>query len=114
MTTIFFFNLQYPKLFDGIDIHICGNNGWQEFSLENLKKLVTEFGAKLIKRMPNPEDCSTNIMPYHSRSSKHMDHVSTIILYTKESDRLIKYNMEHIKAFHISWFMEAAQKFIIE
>lgn len=110
----FFLNLQYPKLFDGINIHICGYTGWQMFSLEDLKKLVTEFGAKLVKRMPNPEDCSSDIMPFHCRESKHMNHTSTIILYTIESDRLIKYNMKHIKAFHISWFMEAAQKFMIE
>eukprot|EP00102_Acyrthosiphon_pisum_P020186 XP_016657396.1 PREDICTED: BRCA1-associated RING domain protein 1 isoform X4 [Acyrthosiphon pisum] len=103
----------YPKLFDGINIHVCGSNGWNQFTLENLKKLVVEFGAKLLIRMPNPEDCPTNIIPYHCRNNDEMFHVSNIILYTMDSNRLIKYNMKHLKAFHISWFMEAAQKYNI-
>jgi len=104
---------QYPKLFDGINIHISGSNGWNQFKLEHLKKLVVEFGAKLLIRMPNPEDCPTNIIPYHCRNNDQMFHVSNIILYTMDSNRLIKYNMKHLKAFHISWFMEAIQKYII-
>ncbi|XP_025204780.1 BRCA1-associated RING domain protein 1-like isoform X3 [Melanaphis sacchari] len=103
----------YPKLFDGISIHICGSNGWNQFTLEHLKKLVVEFGAKLLIRMPNPEDCPTNIIPYHCRNNDQMFHVSNIILYTIDSNRLIKYNMKHLKAFHISWFMDAIQKYII-
>ncbi|XP_060865629.1 BRCA1-associated RING domain protein 1-like [Metopolophium dirhodum] len=103
----------YPKLFDGINIHVCGSNGWNQFTLENLKKLVVEFGAKLLIRMPNPEDCPTNIIPYHCRNNDEMFHVSNIILYTMDSNRLIKYNMKHLKAFHISWFMEAVQKYNI-
>ncbi|CAI6366935.1 unnamed protein product [Macrosiphum euphorbiae] len=103
----------YPKLFDGINIHVCGSNGWNQFTLENLKKLVVEFGAKLLIRMPNPEDCPTNIIPYHCRDNDEMFHVSNIILYTMDSNRLIKYNMKHLKAFHISWFMEAVQKYNI-
>ncbi|XP_026817198.1 BRCA1-associated RING domain protein 1-like [Rhopalosiphum maidis] len=103
----------YPKLFDGINIHISGNNGWNQFKLEHLKKLVIEFGAKLLIRMPNPEDCPSNIIPYHCRNNEQMFHVSNIILYTMDSNRLIKYNMKHLKAFHISWFMEAIQKYII-
>lgn len=81
--------------------------------MEQLKKLVVEFGAKLLKRMPNPEDCPTDITPYYCRENKQMYHVSNIILYTTDSNRLIKYNMEHLKAFHISWFMECAQKHTI-
>jgi len=107
------FVIQYPKLFDGINIHVCGSNGWNQFTLENLKKLVVEFGAKLLIRMPNPEDCPTNIIPYHCRNNDEMFHVSNIILYTTDSNRLIKYNMKHLKAFHISWFMEAVQKYNI-
>ncbi|XP_022170985.1 BRCA1-associated RING domain protein 1-like isoform X1 [Myzus persicae] len=103
----------YPKLFDGINIHISGSNGWNQFTIENLKKLVVEFGAKLLIRMPNPEDCPTNIIPYHCRNNDQMFHVSTIILYTMDSSRLIKYNMKHLKAFHISWFMQAVQKYNI-
>lgn len=105
-----FFCFQYPKLFDGISIHICGSIGWEQFSLEHLKRLVLEFGAKILKRMPNPEDCSSNIIPYHCRNNKQMYHVSNIILYTEDSKRLIKYNMEHLKVFHISWFIETIQK----
>ncbi|XP_050056985.1 putative uncharacterized protein DDB_G0282133 isoform X3 [Aphis gossypii] len=103
----------YPRLFDNINIHICGSNGWNQFTLEHLKKLVVEFGAKLLIRMPNPEDCPTNIIPYHCRNNDQMFHVSNIILYTMDSNRLIKYNMKHLKAFHISWFMDAIQKYII-
>lgn len=75
--------------------------------------MVTEFGAKLSTRMPNPEMCSSNILPYHCQNNKLMSKVSTIILYTSDSDRMIKYNMEHIKALPISWFMEVAQKYKI-
>lgn len=109
------FNLQGPKLFDGFQVHISGNVGWEQYTLEQLQKLVVEFGAKLLKRMPNPVDCPTNIIPYHCRKNKDMYHVSTIILYTRfrDSRRLIKYNMEHLKAFHISWFLEAVQKHTI-
>ncbi|KAL4141790.1 hypothetical protein QTP88_004360 [Uroleucon formosanum] len=103
----------YPKLFDAINIHVFGSNGWNQFTIENLKKLIVEFGAKLLIRMPNPEDCPTNIIPYHCRNNDQMLHVSNIILYTVDSNRLIKYNMKHLKAFHISWFMEAVQKYSI-
>lgn len=103
----------YPKLFDGINIHVCGSNGWNHLTLDNLKKLVVEFGAKLLIRMPNPEDCPNNIIPYHCRNNDQMFHVSNIILYTMDSNRLIKYNMKHLKVFHISWFMEAIQKYNI-
>lgn len=107
------FNLQFPKLFDGICIYISGTIGWESFSLEQIKKLVLAFGAKLLKRMPNPEDCPTNIIPYHCRNNKNMYHVSTIILYTMDSSRLIKYNMKHFKTFPISWFMKAVQEYTI-
>ncbi|XP_050443517.1 ankyrin repeat domain-containing protein 31-like isoform X2 [Adelges cooleyi] len=102
-----------PKLFDGINVHICGNSGFNQLTVEDLKKLVLEFGAKLLKRMPNPEDCSTNIMPFHCQKYEQMQYLSTIILYTNDSNRLIKYNMKHFKAFHISWFLEVAQKYSI-
>ncbi|XP_008188342.1 uncharacterized protein LOC103310799 [Acyrthosiphon pisum] len=48
----------YPKLFDGINIHVCGSNGWNQFTL-------------------------------------------------------INYNMNHLKAFHISWSTEVVQKYNI-
>lgn len=60
--------------------------------------------------MPNPEDCPSNIIPFHFRDNEQMCHVSNIILYTKDSNRLIKYNMNHLKAFPIAWFIDAAQK----
>lgn len=75
--------------------------------------MVQEFGAKLLKRMPNSEDCPTNILPYHCRDNDKMRYVSNIVLYTEDKNRLIKYNMEHLKVFPISWFMEAIQKFRI-
>jgi len=81
--------------------------------MEDLKKLVLEFGAKQINRMPNPEICTSNIIPFHCRNSEQMYRVSNIVLYTTDSNRLIKYNMEHIKVLHISWFLEAAQKYSI-
>lgn len=107
---ILYFYLQCPKLLDGINIHISGYTGWRQFSLDQLNKLVIEFGAKILKRMPNPEDCTSNIVPYHCHNNKEMYFVSNIILYTKESNRLIKYNMKHLKTFPISWFIEAIQK----
>lgn len=107
------FNLQCPKLFDGICIYVSGNIGWDSFSLEQLKKLVLAFGAKLLTRMPNPENCPTNIIPYHCRNNKEMYYVSTIILYTMDSSRLIKYNMKHLKTFPISWFMKSVQEYTI-
>lgn len=100
-------------MFDSINIHLFGNVGWKQFSLEQLKKLIHECGAKLLKRMPNPEDCHTTIIPYHCHNSELMRHVSNIVLFTKDSDRLIKYNMKHLKVFHISWFIEAIQKHCI-
>ncbi|VVC36680.1 BRCT domain,Ankyrin repeat-containing domain,Ankyrin repeat [Cinara cedri] len=99
-----------PKLFDGINIHISGNTGWKQFSLSELNKLVLQFGGNVLKRMPNPEDCASNIIPYHCHNSEKMYYVSNIILYTKESNRLIKYNMKHLKAYPVSWFIEAGQK----
>lgn len=60
--------------------------------------------------MPNPEDCPIDIIPYHCRNNESMYHVSTIVFYTTESKRLIKYNMKHLKVFHISWVLEAMQK----
>lgn len=60
--------------------------------------------------MPNPEDCVNTIVPYHCQNSEQLYNVSTIILYTEDSKRLIKYNMKHLKAFPISWFMETIQK----
>ncbi|XP_050525753.1 BRCA1-associated RING domain protein 1-like isoform X2 [Daktulosphaira vitifoliae] len=100
-----------PKLFDGINVHICGNGSWGHFTSEDIKKLVIEFGAKILKRMPNPEDCPSNVIPFHCRKSELMKYTSTIILYTNDSSRLIKYNMKHLKVFHVSWFFEVAQKY---
>lgn len=103
------FILQRPKLFDGINIHIAGNIGWNQFSHNELHKLIQEFGGKILKRLPNPEDCANNIIPYHCHNNEQMYSVSNIILYPKDSSRLIKYNMEHLKAFPLSWFFEAMQ-----
>jgi len=61
--------------------------------------------------MPDPEDCPFTLVPYHCQNSEQMNHVSTIILYTKDSMRLIKFNMKHLKVFPISWFMETIQKY---
>lgn len=105
--------LQHPKLFDGINIHISGNKGWEQFSLEELKKLVVNFGAKLLTRMPKPDICPNNIIPFHCRTNKTMHRVSNIVLYTTYSDRLVKYDLEHLKTFHISWFIETVQKYSI-
>ncbi|XP_025425094.1 BRCA1-associated RING domain protein 1-like isoform X2 [Sipha flava] len=103
----------HPKLFDGINIHISGNIGWKQFTRDNIKQLVLEFGAKLLNRFPNPEDCPINIIPYYCRNSEQMRNVSTIVLYTEDSHRLIKYNMNHLKVFPISWFMEVILKYSI-
>lgn len=100
-------------MFDGINIHISGNAVWKNFSVEHLKEIALEFGAKILKRVPNPEDCPSNIIPYHCQDSELMRHVSTIILYCEDSTRLIKYNMNHLKSFPILWFLEAVQKFSI-
>lgn len=75
-----------------------------------MKKLTLEFGGNLLVRSPNPEMCRSDLKPYHCRKSNKMSSVSNIILYNKESERLIKYNMNHLKVFHISWFMNALQK----
>lgn len=94
-------------------MHITGKIGWKQFSIEQLKTLILIFGGKLLKRMPDPEDSPKNKIPYHCFNNKHMIYVSTIILYTTDSGRLIKYNMEHIKAFHISWFIDTVLKYTI-
>lgn len=92
-------------------MHINGNIGWEQFTRDNLKQLVLEFGAKLLNRFPNPEDCPTNVFPYYCRYSEQLRNVSTIVLYTEDSHRLIKYNMNHLKVFPISWFMEVVLKY---
>ncbi|VVC40305.1 Hypothetical protein CINCED_3A008773 [Cinara cedri] len=107
-------SLGFPKLFDGISIHISGDKGWEQFSLQQLKQLVVNFGAQLLTRMPKPHTCPTNIIPFHCRNNKDMYRVSTIVLYTTDSDRLVKYNLEHLKTFHISWFMDNVQNYRIE
>lgn len=92
---------------------MLGNVGWKQYTLGQLKTLILEFGAKLVKRIPEPEDFSFTIYPYHCHSSELMCYVSNIILFTKDSNRLMKYNTKQIRVYHISWFIEAIQKHCI-
>lgn len=90
-----------------------GNVGWKQYSLGQLKTLIHEFGGNLVKRIPDLEDSSIIIHPYHCHSSELMCYVSNIILFTNDPNKIMKYNMKHLKVFHISWFIEAIQKHCI-
>lgn len=100
-------------MFDGINIHINGSITGNNFTVEQLKEIVLELGATILKRVPDPENCFSNVIPYHCQYNEQMRHVSTIILYCEDSRRLIKYNMSHVKTFSVPWFLEVVQKFNI-
>ena len=77
----------------------------------NKKELVTileKGGAKVLKRLPDPEYIPQNekTYPYHSNPNGPLSKCSHYILYQEGQDsgkQLIKYNMEHLKAVPVEW-----------
>lgn len=101
-------------MFDNIHVYISGKTVEENISVEQLQEIVSEFGANILRSVPNLDNWSSEVIPYHCQNNINMRHVTTIILYCKDSKRLMKYNNKYVKTFPISWFLETVQKFNID
>lgn len=103
------FYLQNPPLFTGCHIFLMKLS-----RLDDIKKLVIASGAKLLNREPNPEHAPTNYCVYHCPPGHSLENTSTLILYDKERQPNLKYNMKHIKTLPVDWFLDCILTFTIK
>lgn len=76
-----------------------------------LAKLVTNAGGIVLKRAPNPEAIPDNekLAPYHAKRGGKLVECSHYIIFKDIYEPM--YNMKHLKALPIGWFIECIEKY---
>ena len=103
---------QLPGLFNKCHFFLHGDFGCP--SKSDMTAWIKTGGGTVLSRMPNPENISqAESVPYHAKPDGPLARCSHFILYDdgKHPYRGIKYNMSHIKALPVHWFMSCMDQF---
>lgn len=108
---------QYPGIFDGCHFYFHNFNTRHEVSKtivltkQTLSKLVTDAGGIVLRRVPNPESIpdSEKLVPYHAEKDGKLVHCSHYIIFKNMYEPM--YNMQHLKALPVGWFLECIEKY---
>ncbi|VVD03896.1 unnamed protein product [Leptidea sinapis] len=108
---------QLPGIFNGCHFYFYNFTTPYEVSKslvitkDLLNKLVNESGGVVLRRVPNPESIPEMeaLVPYHAKKGGKLEKCSHYIIYKDMYEPM--YNMAHIKALPIGWFIECLEKY---
>ncbi|KAL1450955.1 hypothetical protein WDU94_003259 [Cyamophila willieti] len=107
----------FPGLFNGLQAYL--SKPWSPRALltqDDLRHFLKLGGASLLNREPDPESTNQNesTVMYHVTNPAHrLYRLSQAILYPEEAAPRRLYNMEHVKALGLAWFVACIEQFEI-
>uniref|UniRef100_A0A8D9EV80 BRCA1-associated RING domain protein 1 n=1 Tax=Cacopsylla melanoneura TaxID=428564 RepID=A0A8D9EV80_9HEMI len=106
-----------PGLFNGLQAYL--SKPWSpsaSLTQEDLRHLLKLGGASVLNREPDPESTNPNeaTVLYHVTDPAHrLYRLSQAILYPEQAVPRRLYNMEHVKALGLAWFVACIEQYEI-
>uniref|UniRef100_A0A1B6MAB3 RING-type E3 ubiquitin transferase BRCA1 n=1 Tax=Graphocephala atropunctata TaxID=36148 RepID=A0A1B6MAB3_9HEMI len=105
-----------PRLFDGCHMSLQQEQVWPAPHKRDVVMMIQAAGARYQARPCDAERIppTEQTVMFHTDSTSPLGMVSHIILYQPgPAEPLLKYNMQHVKSFSVSWFLKCVKTFSI-